>query len=147
MNRMWFMIIFVFIIGIVSAEDVPEETPIYVPELNMLNTIYYSEGQTIELGTKVLLGPFAVSDAVCGVQVIGDGGSIALSYTDLTYNELSEMYDYFWVPTPAPDSFWDSIYHFFFPSSGMYVALMNCSGGSALNDLVLNDTAVIVVTS
>jgi len=117
-------------------------------ELNTLNTIQYAPGENITISTRVLDGADVVPDVTCGVQVLDvSAGAVALNYTELSYDTDNEIYTYNWVPTPAPESFWDQIYHIFYPSSGMYGAAINCSGGSTLGDTMLNDTAVIVVGS
>lgn len=124
-------------VGVVCADEV------YIPELNTLNTIDYFEGQTIDILTRVLYGSAVQSDVSCGVLAVDEAGNIALQYNLMVYDDANEIYGYQWVPTPASESFWEEIYHKFFPLSGSYVAVINCTGGSLGVDLM--DSIVIRV--
>jgi hypothetical protein len=112
------------------------------PELNTLNTIQYSKGQTIELSTRILNDADTIGDAFCGVVVKRDvDDSNALDYEQMNYSTDDGHYDYYWVPQL---SFWEGIEQMWNPDVGNYHAYMNCTSGS-LGDNVLNDTVVLNV--
>jgi hypothetical protein len=103
-------------------------------ELNSLNTIEYTEGETILLSTKVLDKAIAVSDTNCSVYVLRDDDqSVILNTVDMWYNEVEEHYEYFWVPELT---WWENIEQIWNPAVGNYHAYVVCNGGSLTRQLI-----------
>jgi hypothetical protein len=114
-------------------------------ELNSLNTIDYTEGQTIELSTKVLDVSESMSDVNCGVYVVSNyDNQTRLEYVQMSYDDIDQKYIYEWTPTLT---WWENIQQVWNPSIGEYTAYMNCTGGNTLNDTVLNDVVNIRVVA
>jgi hypothetical protein len=112
-------------------------------ELNSLNTIDYNEGQTIELSTKLLDVSESVGDASCGVMVVANYDNLTrLEHVQMSYDEIDQKYVYEWMPTLT---WWEDVQQIWNPSIGEYTAYMNCSGGTTLNETMLNDAVLIRV--
>ena len=116
----------------------------YAYELNSLNTIQYSQGQTIEIETKILdTDAYAVTDAACSAYVTKDSdNSIILDTVNLTYNPDEEHFDYYWVPELT---WWEDIEQIWNPAIGNYHAYVLCTGGELGSRILVDVIAIQVV--